>query len=125
MWKKAEARAHIEANPLNPELFFWEFSNRIPDDAVMAVDTGMSTVFWARAVRMRRGMKTAISGTLATMGPAVGYALAAKFAYPDRPAFAFVGDGAMQMLGMNGLVTAAKYWKQWADPRLIIVVLNN
>jgi pyruvate dehydrogenase (quinone) len=70
-------------------------------------------------------MKTAISGTLATMGPAVSYALAAKFAFPDRPAIAFVGDGAMQMLGMNGLITAAKYYKRWSDPRLIIAVLNN
>jgi pyruvate dehydrogenase (quinone) len=70
-------------------------------------------------------MKTAISGTLATMGPAVSFALAGKFAFPDRPAIAFVGDGAMQMLGMNGLITAAKYWKLWSDPRLIIAVLNN
>ena len=70
-------------------------------------------------------MKTAVSGTLATMGPAVSYALAAKFAFPDRPAIAFVGDGAMQMLGLNGLITAAKYWRSWADPRLIIAVLNN
>jgi pyruvate dehydrogenase (quinone) len=125
MWKEEDARAHISANPLNPELFFWEFSNRVPDNAIMTADTGMSTTFFARAVKMRRGMKTAISGTLATMGPAVAYALAAKFAYPDRPAFAFVGDGAMQMLGMNGLVTAAKYWKRWRDPRLIVAVLNN
>jgi pyruvate dehydrogenase (quinone) len=125
MWKEEEARAHISANPLNPELVFWEFSHRVPDNAIMTADTGMSTTFFARAVKMRRGMKTAISGTLATMGPAVAYALAAKFAYPDRPAFAFVGDGAMQMLGMNGLVTAAKYWKQWKDPRLIVAVLNN
>jgi pyruvate dehydrogenase (quinone) len=125
MWQEEEKKAHISANPLNPELFFWEFSNCIPDDAVVTVDTGMSTTFFARAVRLRRGMKTAISGTLATMGPAVSYALAAKFAFPDRPAIAFVGDGAMQMLGMNGLITAAKYWKSWADPRLIIVVLNN
>jgi pyruvate dehydrogenase (quinone) len=70
-------------------------------------------------------MKTAISGTLATMGPAMSYALAAKFAFPERPAFAFIGDGAMQMLGMNGLITAAKYYRRWADPRLIVGVLNN
>jgi pyruvate dehydrogenase (quinone) len=125
MWKEAETRSHLSADPLNPELFFWEFSSRIPDNAIVAADTGMSTTFFARAVKMRRGMKTAISGTLATMGPAVSYALAAKFAFPDRPAFVFVGDGAMQMLGMNGLITAAKYWKRWTDPRLIIAVLNN
>jgi pyruvate dehydrogenase (quinone) len=124
-WSEEEKKSRLDADPLNPELFFWEFSSRIPDDAIVAADTGMSTTFFARAVKMRRGMKTAISGTLATMGPAVSYALAAKFAFPERPAFAFVGDGAMQMLGMNGLITAAKYWKSWADPRLIIAVLNN
>jgi pyruvate dehydrogenase (quinone) len=125
MWKEEESRAHIEADPLNPELLFWEFSKYIPDNAVMTCDTGMCATFFARALKMRRGMKTAISGTLATMGPAVAYALAAKFAFPDRPAFAFVGDGAMQMLGVNGLVTAAKYWRRWQDPRLIVAVLNN
>jgi pyruvate dehydrogenase (quinone) len=125
MWEEEEAKANLSANPLNPELLFWEFSKQIPNNAIVAADTGMSTTFFARAVKMRRGMKTAISGTLATMGPAVSYALAAKFAFPDRPAFAFAGDGAMQMLGSNGLVTAAKYYKRWIDPRLIVLVLNN
>jgi pyruvate dehydrogenase (quinone) len=124
-WSDEEARAHLEANPLNPERFFWDFSARIPDDAICAVDTGMSTTFFARAVKMRPGMKVAVSGTLATMGPALSFAAAAKFAFPDRPAFAFVGDGAMQMLGLNALVTISKYWRQWRDPRLVIAVLNN
>jgi pyruvate dehydrogenase (quinone) len=124
-WSEEDTRAHLEAKPLNPEHFFWELSDQIPDDAIFAVDTGMSTTFFARAVKMRRGMKVAISGTLATMGPAVSFAAAAKFAFPDRPAFAFIGDGAMQMLGLNALVTVAKYWKRWRDPRLVIAVLNN
>ena len=125
MWEEEGRKAHLEARPVNPELFFWELTGRLPDDAIITADTGMSTTFFARAVRLRRGMKTAISGTLATMGPAVSYALAAKFAFPDRPAIAFVGDGAMQMLGMNGLITAAKYYRRWSDPRLIVAVLNN
>ncbi len=74
---------------------------------------------------MRRDMKLAISGTLATMGPAISFAAAGKFAFPDRPAIAFVGDGAMQMLGLNAMVTVAKYWKRWADPRFVVAVLNN
>lgn len=125
MWAEEERKSRLAADPLNPELFFWELTQRLPDNAVITADTGMSTTFFARAVKVRRGMKTAISGTLATMGPAVSFALAAKFAFPDRPAIAFVGDGAMQMLGMNGLITAAKYYRRWADPRLIIAVLNN
>jgi len=70
-------------------------------------------------------MLASLSGTLASMGCAVPYAIAAKFAYPHRVPIAVVGDGAMQMLGMNELITIAKYWKEWADPRLIIIVLNN
>jgi pyruvate dehydrogenase (quinone) len=124
-WKDEESRARIEAHPLNPELPFWELSDRLPDDAMFAVDTGMSTTFFARAVKMRDNMKVAISGTLATMGPAISYATAAKFAFPDRPAFAFVGDGAMQMLGLNALITVSKYWRRWRDPRFVVAVLNN
>jgi pyruvate dehydrogenase (quinone) len=124
-WEEVTTRAHLKADPINPELLFWELSGRVPENSVFAVDTGMSTTFFARALKARRGMKLAISGTLATMGPAVSYAAAAKFAFPDRPAFAFVGDGAMQMLGMNALITVSKYWKRWRDPRLVIAVLNN
>jgi pyruvate dehydrogenase (quinone) len=124
-WSDEEARARLDADPLNPEYFFWELSSRVPERSIFAVDTGMSTTFFARAVKMRENMKVAISGTLATMGPAVSFAAAAKFAFPDRPAVAFVGDGAMQMLGLNALVTVSKYWKRWRDPRLIIAVLNN
>ena len=124
-WEEEERKARLTANPLNPELPFWELSKHLPDDAIIAADTGMSTTFFARAVKMRRGMKLAISGTLATMGPAISFAAAGKFAFPARPAFAFVGDGAMQMLGLNAFVTVAKYWKQWKDPRFVVAVLNN
>ena len=124
-WAEEEKRAHLSAQPLNPELFFWELSDRLPDEALIAVDTGMSTTFFARAIRVRRRMQIAVSGTLATMGPAISYATAAKLAFPQRPAFALVGDGAMQMLGLNALITAAKYWRRWEDPRFVIAVLNN
>ncbi len=124
-WSDEEQRARLPAEPLNPELFFWELSDRLPDDAMVGIDTGMSTTFFARAVRVRRRMQIGISGTLATMGPAVSYALAGKLAYPHRPAFALVGDGAMQMLGLNALITVAKYAGNWADPRFVVAVLNN
>lgn len=124
-WADEEKRARLKADPLNPGLFFWELSDRLPDDSMVAVDTGMSTTFFARAVRVRRRMQVAISGMLATMGPAVPYALAGKLAFPQRPAFALVGDGAMQMLGLNALITVSKYWRRWTDPRFVVAVLNN
>ncbi|WP_431854938.1 thiamine pyrophosphate-requiring protein [Azospirillum sp.] len=124
-WKTLEARAMTDATPLNPQRVFWELSPKLPDDVVIACDTGSATTWYARDLKIRRGMKASLCGGLATMGPGMPYALAAKFAYPDRPVLAIVGDGAMQMNGMNALITAAHYWKQWADPRFIVLVLNN
>ena len=124
-WKEEEERAHFESDELNPELVFWEVSPRLPDGAIIIADSSTSASWFARALKLRRGMMASLSGTLATMCCGVPYSTAAKFCFPDRVAIAFVGDGAMQMLGINGLITIAKYWREWADPRLIIVVLNN
>jgi pyruvate dehydrogenase (quinone) len=124
-WKTLEARAMVEAKPINPQRVFWELSPRLPDDVILAADSGTTANWYARDVRIRPGMMASLSGGLATMGPAVPYAVAAKFAYPDRVAVALAGDGAMQMNGLNELITIAKYWREWADPRLVVLVLNN
>src|SRR4051812_19649407 len=108
-WHILEDRSGQEANPVNPQLVFHELSQRLPDGAILLADSGSATNWWARHLRIRRGMDAALSGTLATMGPAVPYALAAKFAYPDRPVIAALGDGAMQMIGINALIDLAKY----------------
>ena len=124
-WQVLEKRAMIEANPVNPQRVFWELSKRLPENCILAGDSG-STAFWyARDLKIKKGMKASLSGTLATMCSAVPYAIAAKFAFPDRLAVATVGDGAMQMLGMNELITIAKYYRQWQNPQLIIVIANN
>jgi pyruvate dehydrogenase (quinone) len=124
-WKVLDARAHAAADPVNPELLFWEMSSRLPDRSIISSDSGTAAHWYARDVKIRRGMMASLSGNLATMGPAVPYAIAAKFAFPDRVAIALVGDGAMQMNGNSELLTIAKYWKEWSDPRLVILVLNN
>jgi pyruvate dehydrogenase (quinone) len=124
-WKVLEKRAKIEAEPVNPQLPYWELSPRIPDNCILTCDSGSSANWWARDLKFRRGMMGSLSGNLATMGPGVPYAIAAKFSFPDRPVIAAVGDGAMQMNGINGLITIAKYWKEWKDPRLIVFILNN
>jgi pyruvate dehydrogenase (quinone) len=124
-WEVLEARAMNDADPLNPQRVFWELSSRLPDGAIISSDSGSAANWYARDLKLRRGMKASLSGTLATMGPGVPYAVAAKFCYPGRPAFALVGDGAMQMNGINELITIAKYWRRWKDPRLIVLVLNN
>lgn len=124
-WTKVERRAHEAAKPLNPQLPVWELSARLPERSILAGDSGSAAVWMARNIRIRRGMMASISGRLATMGCAVPYALAAKFAYPDRMAVAISGDGAMQMIGNNSLIDIAKYWRRWEDPRLLVLVLNN
>jgi pyruvate dehydrogenase (quinone) len=124
-WKIVEERAMQGADPINPQRVFWELSSRLPDGCILSSDSGSAANWFARDIRLREGMMASLSGTLATMGPGVPYAIAAKFCHPDRPAIALVGDGAMQMNGNGELVTAAKYWERWSDPRLIVLVLNN
>jgi pyruvate dehydrogenase (quinone) len=124
-WKVLEARAMNSADPINPQRVFWELSSRLPDNCIISSDSGSSANWYARDVKIRRGMMASLSGSLATMGPGVPYAIAAKFAFPDRVAIALVGDGAMQMNGINGLITASRYWHEWTDPRLVVLVLNN
>jgi pyruvate dehydrogenase (quinone) len=124
-WEVMDRRAAVSADPINPELVFHELSPRLPDDAMITADSGSGTNWYARHVRMRGQMRGTLSGTLATMGCAVPYAIGAKYAHPERPAYALVGDGAMQMNGINELITIAKYWQTWADPRLVVAVLHN
>ncbi len=124
-WDILDDRARQPAEPLNPELLFQELSPRLPDQCILSSDSGSATNWWARHLRMRSGMKAALSGTLATMCPGVPYALAAKMAFPDRPVIACLGDGAMQMLGINALIDVAKYQDRWQNKQLVILVLNN
>jgi pyruvate dehydrogenase (quinone) len=124
-WEIVHERAMQGANPINPQRVFKELNDRLPDQAILLADSGSATNWWARQLQMRRGMLSALSGTLATMCPAVPYALAAKFAYPDRPVIACLGDGAFQMLGVNALIDIARYHDRWEDQRLVILVLNN
>src|SRR4051812_29374293 len=124
-WEILEAQAQQPADPLNPQLLFHELSPRLPDRCILTADSGSATNWWARHLRLREGMSAALSGTLATMCPAVPYALAAKFAHPDRPVVACIGDGAMQMLGINALIDVAYHWQRWSNPQLVLLVLNN
>ncbi|MFJ6087782.1 thiamine pyrophosphate-requiring protein [Streptomyces sp. NPDC092369] len=124
-WDVMERRAAVDADPINPEYVVHTLDALLPDDVILAADSGSAANWYARHLRMRGNMRGSLSGTLATMGPGVPYVIGAKFAHPDRPALAIVGDGAMQMNGMAELITAAKYWPEWEDPRLIVAVLNN
>lgn len=124
-WQVVEARALMDAQPLNPQRVFWELSPRLPHDVIVTADSGSAANWYARDLKFRAGMRGSLSGTLATMGPGMPYAIGAKFANPTRPVIACVGDGAMQMNGMAELLTVAKYYRQWDDPRFVCLVLHN
>ncbi|MBN8930011.1 MAG: thiamine pyrophosphate-requiring protein [Rhodospirillales bacterium 69-11] len=124
-WDTLKARAMNDANPLNPQRVFWELSPRLPEGCILAADSGSGTNWFARDLKIRRGMMASLSGGLATMGCGMPYAFAAKFAHPHRPVVAIVGDGAMQMNGINVLISVAKYWKAWSNHQLVVLVLNN
>ncbi|SDN17570.1 thiamine pyrophosphate-requiring protein [Actinacidiphila guanduensis] len=124
-WEVMQRRAAVDADPVNPEYVVHALDALLPDDVMLSADSGSSANWYARHLRIRGAMRGSLSGTLATMGPGVPYAIGAKFAHPDRPAIALVGDGAMQMNGMAELITAAKYRDRWQDPRLVVAVLNN
>ncbi len=124
-WETLEDRAMQSASPINPQRIFWEASKRLPENCIMTGDSGSVANWYGRDIKMRRGMKGSLSGSLASLGAATPYALAAKMAFPERVVIAFIGDGAMQMNGLNVMITISKYWKEWSNPKLIVMVLNN
>ncbi|NED96038.1 thiamine pyrophosphate-requiring protein [Phytoactinopolyspora alkaliphila] len=124
-WRTLEEQAMVDAEPVNPMRVVHELSLRAPENAIVTADSGSSTNWYARNLKMRGRMRGSLSGTLATMGPAVPYGIGAKFAYPDRPVIALVGDGAMQMNGLAELITVMRYENTWEDRRLITCVFHN
>lgn len=124
-WRTLADRAKQPANPINPQRVASELSPRLPERAIITSDSGSCANWYARDLKIRRGMMCSLSGGLASMGAAVPYAIAAKFAHPDRPVIALVGDGAMQMNNMAELITVAKYWRNWSSPHWVCGVFNN
>ncbi len=125
-WHEAmAAEAAVEADPINPMRIFTEFSERMPDRAIITSDSGSAANWYARHLMFRKDTRGSLSGNLATMGPGVPYAIGAKFGSPSQPVIVFTGDGAMQMNGMAELITIAKYFREWEDPRLVVAVLHN
>jgi pyruvate dehydrogenase (quinone) len=124
-WQTMRDEALVDADPVNPLLVFSEFSERMPADAIIAADSGSAANWYARQLRFPPGVRGSLSGNLATMGPGVPYGIGAKFGNPGRPVVVFEGDGAMQMNGLAELITVSRYWQEWEDPRLVVVVLHN
>ena len=120
-----EKAAMIEANPINPRLVFHHLNKQLPPNAIITADAGSTADWYGHHIRLGRNQMGNLSGSLATMLGAMPYAIAAKFAYPDRPVVCTIGDGAFQMLGMNGLLTVKRHWEEWTNPSFVVMVLHN
>lgn len=117
--------AMVDAHPINPRLVFHHLNAQLPSDAIITADAGSTADWYGHHIRLGRNQMGSLSGSLATMLGAMPYALAAKFAYPDRPVVCTIGDGAFQMLGMNELITIKRHWHEWPNASFIVLVLHN
>jgi pyruvate dehydrogenase (quinone) len=125
-WTEESTRvAMAEADPVNPRHVYVSLNDRLPPRAIVTADAGSTADWYGHHIRLGRDQMGNLSGRLATMLAAMPYAMAAKFAHPDRPVVCTIGDGAFQMLGMNGLITVKRHWEQWADPTFVVLVLRN
>ena len=106
--------------PIKPQVIASAVSNELEDNAIISVDSGTNTIWAARFIDIRKGMKFSLSGTLASMACGLPYAIAAQIAYPERQCIAFVGDGGFAML-MSEFATAVQY----NLPIKVVIIKNN
>ena len=118
-------RAAVTAEGVNPERVVSELSELMPSDAQVALDVGSCVYWYARQLKLPAGVPAHLCSTLASMGGGVPYGMAAKLLDPARPVIVLAGDGGMQMSGNAELITVADHWRDWADPRFVVCVLNN
>lgn len=125
-WREtARLRSGVPGDPLNPELAVRAFGERLPDGVRLAVDVGSSVYHYVRQLMLPPGGRAHLSSTLASMGCGIPYGIAAKLEAPDEPVAVIAGDGGLQMLGVNELITLAHLRSQWLDQRFVVLVLSN
>ncbi len=119
-WLEAlAAGARRPGEPMKPQRVVHELDARLADDALIATDCGHNTGLAAQYLQIRGTQRFAVSGTLASMGGGVPYAIAAALAFPGRQVVAIVGDGGLSM-SLAELATCARYRLP-----VKIIVINN
>ncbi len=106
--------------PIKPQVIAAAVSEELEENAIISVDSGTITSWAARYIKINKGMKFSLSGSLASMACGLPYAIAAQVAFPERQSVAFVGDGGFTML-MGEFATAVQY----NLPIKVIVIKNN
>ena len=115
-WAKDE---NSDKSPPHPASVMSAIGEHAADDAIFLVDTGTTTAWAARHLRVKRNQRFTLSSGLGTMAFALSVANGAQLAYPDRQVVAIAGDGAFNML-MGELLTAAEY-----DLPITVIVFDN
>jgi acetolactate synthase-1/2/3 large subunit len=122
-WKQRygmENRHMLEGNGfVSPYMFVERLNSILPDDAIVAIDTG-ATLVWAYQT-LKPGVSMRIFSNLgnSSMGFALPAAIGAAIAEPTRPVFCLIGDGGMQQ-NVQELVTAKRY-----GLNIKVLVFNN
>lgn len=125
-WDAENVRvASTKADPINPRYIYLSLNEKLPENAIFTADAGSTADWYGFHIELGRNNMGSLSGRLASMLAAMPYALAGKFAYPDRPVVCTIGDGAFQMMGGNGLLTVKRHWRDWKNPSFVVLVINN
>ena len=109
-WELIENKATQDGEPLTPQRPFWELNQRLPDESIITADSGTAASWYARHIRMRRGMMGSL-GESRQHGAGCALRHRCEIRPSRPPGHRLVGDGAMQMLGLNELITARHYYR--------------
>ena len=90
-----ENREHADGY-VNSFDFIREWSQTLPEDAIVVTDMGTAFTCTFQAARIRYGQRWLTASGFAPMGYGLPGAIGAHYAYPDRPVWCVVGDGALQ-----------------------------
>ncbi|MGB9729947.1 MAG: thiamine pyrophosphate-binding protein [Thermoprotei archaeon] len=116
-----ESMSMTDQIPIHPLRVIREVRSFYPRNAISVIDGGNTTV-WAHYLNRIYEPNTFLSSTAGDsghLGSGVGYAIAAKLAYPDKDVYCITGDGAFSM-GMVDLETAKRLGLQ-----ITFIVLND
>jgi len=114
-----DAGADRTSTPMKPQRIVRELDRQTAADAIVVADCGHNTGLAAQYIQMRGARRFGVSGTLASMGCGLPYAIAAGLVWPGRQIIAVVGDGGLSM-SLGELATCVRY-----GLAIKILVLNN
>ena len=111
--------ADDQSFPMKPQRIAWDLQRVLAAECNVVCDVGAHKVWMARMYQPERPNSCIISNGFAAMGIGVPGAIAAKLAFPDRPAVAVTGDGGF-MMNSQEIETALRI-----GAPIVIVIWND